>query len=535
MGNQTVDKLRIVNELVHQDPCKALALLRELESTDREDPGVIANVGGLLIDIGNDLRQQDLVREGICRCERAINLLGGSAHLFYNVANGHYSLDKLSKCSTESGHAFNPDDTSLLQAKSYYRLALESEEIDAGLRAQLWVHYGNCLSGLGRCVEAISAYDEALRVDPEHPMAKGNQGVELFHFAHIAGHPILAVDAHRMVGEALASDLLETCGGPVARASFERTERRIAAFLDRCNLAPTVAQNNRASFASEYQESYVEFCARHQLFLNFCLRCRRCERYCRDSLGFSLITDIGDETSFIRLSRVMNEIKERFAFARLLLFQSAQPALDTVPIDELTSYVDNLDYAVHGCRVASVKRAFEGAYDILDKIAHFINDYLSLGIKAGSQLTFTTNRQLWRQGKERTMRPELLQLENWSLYDLYDLARDLDLASDHSECNGYSASLRRLRNALTHEYLVLHVEGISWETKADQARLHADYRVFFDQTIALLQLVRAAIIYLIGFVGQEERKKHQKMTGIVLPMLAHSYDVELFDASLDIE
>lgn len=529
-------ELAVLSDLVIHEPQEALVLLREYDDKCGKDPNFWFNSGGFLIDIGTDLNQLNLVEEGIDRVELAISQAGyDTPNMFYNLANGYSALSNLDRRLKGKDYRLDPDSTPLSQAKYYYRKALKKiDHLNRDFRAQLWVNYGNCLSGLGRAVEAISAYDQALRLFPDHPMAKGNLAVELDHFAQIAEHPIFLLDAHDMLEQVLSDEKLEKCSGVEARRSFEHTRQRIADDISRLGIACSAREEEMApAFPSEYERDYVEFCVHHGLFLNLCLSCCRCGKYARDSVTFSLITDTDDKTSFTRLSRVINEVKERYAFARLLLFQALHPFLDTVSVDSLTTYVDNLDYAVYGIRIASVKLAFESAYNILDKIAHFINDYLELGVKVRTKLTFTTNGWIWRENKSDFLRPELLGLMNYHLFGLYDLARDLDVDFRQPEQDGYWGQLRRTRNSLTHEYLIPHVEGMHWAVEADDAALHLFYTDLVERTIALLQIVRAAVIYLIAFIDLEERKKQQTSSGFIAPMYVTWYDPALFTPALD--
>ena len=531
------EELVALSALVVNEPQKALALLREYDKKYERDPNFWFNSGGFLIDIGDGLGQSNLVLEGIVRIEVVLDRVDyDHPIMFYNVANGYSTLCNLVRRSQGKDYRLDPDDTPLLRAKHYYRRTLEkTDQVSRELHAQLYVNYGNCLSGLGRAVEAISAYDQALQLVPDHPMAKGNLAVELHHFAGIAQYPIFLLDACEMLDQVLSKESLGEYAGVGARQSFEHTRDRIAAEISKLGIDENAREEQKLTSVSPgYVGKYVEFCARHQLSLNFCLNCSRCDRYTKDSLSFSLITDLDDRTSFTRLARVINEIKESYAFARFLLFQAISPSLNTVPIDDLTTYVDNLDYAVYGVRIASLKLAFESAYNVLDKIAHFLNDYLGLGIRSGSKLTFTTNGWIWRKKNSDLLRSELMDLGNQRLLGLYDLARDLDIDNKQPEKDGYWGRLRRIRNSLTHEYLIPHIEGIGWVVEADNESLHLYYTDFIDQTIDLLQLVRAAVIYLIAFIDLEERRKHQAADGFVAPMYTTWYQPALFTPGLDL-
>jgi tetratricopeptide (TPR) repeat protein len=531
------EELAALSALVINEPQKALALLREYDEKYGKDPNFLFNSGGFLIDIGDGLGQSNFVLEGIGRIEVVLDQVGHDhPNMFYNVANGYSTLCNLVRRSQGKGYQLDPDETPLLRAKYYYRRALEKiDQISQDLRAQLWMNYGNCLSGLGRAVEAMSAYDKALRIVPDHPMAKGNLAIELHYFSKIAQSPLFLLDALEMLEQVLSKKNFRDYAGVGARQAFAHTRDQIVAEISKLGIDEVArAEQKPTNVPSGYVGEYVEFCAGHHLSLNFCLSCRRCDRYVEDSLAFSLITDLDDRTSFTRLARVINEIKESYAFARLLLFQAISPPLNTIPIDDLTAYVDNLDYAVYGVRIASLKLAFESAYNILDKIAHFLNDYLKLGVRSGPRLTFTTNGTIWRKKNNNLLRPELMDLNNQHLLGLYDLARDLDIDHKQPENDGYWGQLRHTRNSLTHEYLIPHIEGIGWAVEADNESLHFFYTDFVHQTIDLLQLVRAAVIYLIAFIDLKERRKSQASEGLDAPLYVTWYKPTLFTPGLDL-
>ncbi len=535
MSQISGDELAELNALVDKNPKKALAVLREYDEKYETDPNYQVNSGGFLIDIGEVLGQSNIVLGGIIRIEAVLDQIGCfHPNMLYNVANGYSAMSNLMRRSKGQAYRLEPNDTHLVRAKHYYRRAIEEiDQEDGDIRAQLWVNYGNCLSGLGRTVDAISAYDRALQLVPDYPMAKGNLAIEMHYFARIAHHPIFLLDALEKLNQVLSADNLGPYAGVGARKAFKRKRDEIAAEISELSVDKRERVVERPKLPSGYMGEYLDFCAGHQLFLNFCLSCRRCDRYVKDSLAFSLITDLDDRTTFTRLTRVVNEIKESYAFARLLLFQSLYPSLNIVPIDDLTTYVDNLDYAVYGTRVASLKLAFESAYNVLDKIAHFLNGYLALGVKSGPKLTFTTNGRIWHEKDNDKLRPELLDLNNLHLLGLYDLARDLDIDYNQPENDGYYGQLRRTRNSLTHEYLIPHVEGMGWSVEADDEKLHLFYADLVEQAKDLQRLVRAAIIHLIAFIDLEERRKHQCFDGLVAPMYVPWYDANLFTSALD--
>ena len=148
-----------------------------------------------------------------------------------------------------------------------------------------------------------------------------------------------------------------------------------------------------------------------------------------------------------------------------------------------------------------LKSAFKEAYNILDKIAVFINDYYKLGLTE-DKIYFTS---IWQNDKK--IRDKILKSKNISLYALYDICQDFK--SDHYK------NIQNIRNALVHRKLVIFDSVLTdWDKKDDKHNI--GYDTMLSETINLLRLTKSAIIYLINFVNIEENKK--RSNGLIAPM-----------------
>ena len=300
MKNITQEQLEVLNSLSIIDPQGALELLTEYDQEYLGDINLWLNSGGVLIDIGGDLLKDDLVLEGIKRIESAIEHGRiDNPTIFYNVGNGYSALHNLYSQIDKKKEKYDPDNTPLIKAKQYYRKALEKiDQLNIDLRAQLLVNYGNCLSGLGRSVEALSSYDQALKYVPDHLMAKGNLAVELNYFAGITRHSIFILDAHEMLEEVLTGKKLDSYFSAGTIQSFTNHKNNIAKNIALLGLDHLKKDEQEAlDLSPGFLRDYVEFCSKHQLLLNLCHSCRRCNRYFEDNVTFSLITGLDDKTS----------------------------------------------------------------------------------------------------------------------------------------------------------------------------------------------------------------------------------------------
>jgi tetratricopeptide (TPR) repeat protein len=465
--------------------------------------------------MGAKLRDAALVKEGMAGVELVLNSVSEQfkPRFLYNLANGHLALHDLAK--SVPGFRYDPVDTPLTSAKAAFRTAISGERhIDRALRAKLRVNYANCLSHLGRPLEALAQYDRALSYDPEHAMAWGNLAVEMKRLARIARDSTLYHDAVSAVNEALQGDRLERIGEAHARQPFLKLFETLEGVARQA--VPEEQGGKKPHGKGARLKRYEEFCVTNQLFLNLDALHRRHRSPRVDYLYFPLITGLEDDTTFPRLARVFSEAKECYAGARLLLFEAVDHPYATRGYDELTYIPYNLDYSVHGIRPGKLKAAFTTAYNVLDKLAVFIGRYV--GIVGADRTDF---EHLWVENDEtRKLRCDICRKGNNLLFGLYDMSRDLDPQQ------GHHGRLRRLRNRLTHRYLVLHTESRGlWRTEIDGDEYHIGYREFSEATIELLALVRAAIANSMLYVAIDQAQRNRgsaKRTGVVhVPRCEH--------------
>lgn len=185
----------------------------------------------------------------------------------------------------------------------------------------------------------------------------------------------------------------------------------------------------------------------------------------------------------------------------MLLIQSQFKREDFNNISRRTTFVNTLDYSQFNLYFGLLKSASKEAYNILDKISVFINDYYNLGLSE-DKIYFTT---IWQ--KDKKIRDEILQSKKIRLYALYDIYQDFKA--------GHYKNIQNIRNASTHRKLVIFDSMLTdWDKKDDKHNI--GYDTMLSETINLLRLTKSAIIYLINFVNIEENKKRNN--GLIAPM-----------------
>ena len=206
---------------------KALERLIEFERENSDDKNLIFYKPGFLVDIGNDLRDEKIIREGIDLGEMTLSKTKNNktqAYLRYCLANGHTCLYQLTERMGGAVDRTIPQSENLLQAKYHLLLATDIEIDDPSLKVQLLVNLGNSLDTFGRGIEAIHAYNEALRLSKNFPMAVANRAKALRTFADISDkyRASIYVTAYQDIKSVLDDPKLVQVGGLEAKKAFER-------------------------------------------------------------------------------------------------------------------------------------------------------------------------------------------------------------------------------------------------------------------------------------------------------------------------
>lgn len=507
MGKELADEIALIYSLIDAGKYKdALDELTRIELDCAEDTLFNINRIGLLAEIGQGLRDPALMKRSLT----AISLLDKPEYEKYR-SHIHFELANANMAQYHINRRIPMDvlkDSNMQEAKYHLRKAIMTcDETDSETLVQLWVNYGNCLDTLGRGVEAISAYDHALKIRPNHPMAVGNKAVALLSFANISGEYVseICVKSFEMLKAAIKDDAVL----PLAKNSFQKDAQYVEKILQSYDdelpkeFKHTPHDSNQDS---PLEKCYFGFCSRNGLFLNLHIQDDKCESSMRDSIGLSLILPIEDKTTYPNLANFLNQIKEDYAVARFLLVQSQFKDNRINRISSRTSYTDTLEYCEFNLQIGLLEAAFKEAYGILDKIAGFINTYLSIGLDE-DKVTFDAGsksheRSIW-QNKNGTIRKAISETDNGSLFALYDVFRDFD--------SGHYDSLKKIRNALTHRRLVVHIF-------CNDIEGHIHIEDLKKKAIELMQLVRSAIIYLTNFIRIEENKKRTTSDGPIMPL-----------------
>jgi tetratricopeptide (TPR) repeat protein len=424
------------------------------------------------------------------------------------LANGYFALFNFKKKESNSYGLFQK--TELDIAKDYYLKALKRESIKKDLLCQIYVNLANCLDKKGRVIDALDYYEEVLKLKPNFAMALGNKGRVLADYSIISGEYQSAFlrEAYYLISQALKLRVL-----PVSTCQyFEELLKYIdSLFSDKETLKnPPKYPGYTIQSGSKIEESLIKFCLKNKLYLNICNFCQKCNVAIGDSLYIKeMRTPLGKDFSddiFLKLSGHLNQIKQDFITARFLLFLSRYKELNLKFVDKHVKIIDTLDYRMYNIYIELAKTSFRVFYDVLDKIAYFINDYLNLSVP-DEKISFS---KIWYcniKKENEKIKLEIQKTNNNSLNAIFDIHRDFE------KCGQYY-NLRRTRNALTHRFIkVRMLQGLEDAENMTEVTLA-------NHTFKLARVVRNSIIYLLHFICIEEAKKGRNAKGPAVSLFA---------------
>ena len=420
------------------------------------------------------------------------------ALLYYFEGNAWSALSGLrSKSDEDSAWEWEaPDFERKIVALRCARTSTGFERLSMYRRCQVLTNLGSAMSNVGRLVEAIAYWDEALGLDDSFAMAQGSKGDGLRHYI-----PYLYDDGHQQVYAKLAFENLSRALG--SRLESREIEQHLReAREDLRSLAPPgffdlpVTLPDASLGVTQEELEYRRWCLDHRLFLNPMNDVLDHESVAHDILNLPTLSGPIDELrraqSWIRL---FNAMKQEYVGARLFLYEA-----ETAPAqhfaDREAQFANTLDDTVYGVGLERAKVAFRLAYSVLDKIGFFINDYFELGVDE-RRVSFRT---IWYEG--RNLRPEFVRRRNLTLRGLFWLSKALDARghpSLHGSLDPDAQGLAGLRNALEHRYVRVRSEAEANVHAADgieESEQTLSPEQVHTKALKMLRKARAALTYL---------------------------------------
>jgi tetratricopeptide (TPR) repeat protein len=465
--------------------------LSRISSFQGDEPGARYTLVRLLVSSGQERRSRAILE---CALEAFERLKAKSAPpsdplLYYDMANGYAELYSI---------AVHDEHANVFDCEDVVRRALKYADRAPSSDAWALTNLGSLYDEIGRPLEGLRCYEQALAIDPGFGMAIGNKALAMATLASITSYPVAhLIHAHQLYREAFThAESLEEAGVEGSLETLRQHDAAIVKYLTDIGQADHLADDLRHepyddSSLSDFVRFSTRFCLQHDLYLNTHLVDRTASASVGDEIIPPLITRTGEGDERGRVDDIMyrlNEIIESYITARMALVQSQYVCDDFSAISEQTTLVNLLDYSVSNIYVGHLKGAYKEAFSALDKIAILLNHYLGLGIPEERCYYRTVWYEHDADGVPVDPRvvAQTVKDQGWRLLGLYLL---------HHELGGKYADVR---NVLTHRYLRVYkaVEG---------PRGTYLFENLTTITTEVLHKVKCAIVYVSLFIQSKER------------------------------
>ena len=475
----------------------------------KSNPLLTYSFSGLLINAGVQLKDKELVSEGVNYLSKNLKELSTqktyAPGAYYNLANGFNALFDFERRNNKYYSLFIK--TELEQAKFNYLKALKCDFNKSLLRSQIWVNLGNVYYDIGRVVDALDCYDKAITSKPDHGMAYVNKGRALYYFAWFSEkqRSSFVKEAHILIKKGLDLGIYKGAI-PFYQDLIIKIEKHFKnkemLNIDKANIGIQIKAKTR------FESYLINFCLKNKLYLNVCSFCQKCDQAIGDPETIEkLISSIKNKNNVDNLYphffSYINQIKQDYITARFLFVFSQYTGININFVDNKVRLIDTLDYRHYNIRVELLKSSFVNFYNVLDKIACFIKEYLKLDYGSQKNVYFS---DVWYKGlrSEYGVHGKIAETKNIFLNALYNMHRDIE--------DGQQDKLKGIRHKLTHSFL-----NIYWMAGMEDKKM-TDMTLFED-TLELARIVRNAVIYLLKFVYVEETKKEKGKKDLILPMV----------------
>ena len=469
----------------------ALARVPEIDAFESDNSAMVRVLKGtLLADIADDLADAECANKALLLLKSVEpERLPGTArpkHL-YNLGKSHDVCYALKKIPASVSRSLDAD---FGEAKRCYRAAMAFGSPSPKSRAALYTNYGILLRTVGRHVEEIEAYDEALKAVPDFAMALWHKAKGLCWYSRLVERPTkrsALLEAWDLIRRSLDAGL---------EPGHQTKARKELAELERILKEPKVPSHKHSEHIahSDVEAKYIKFCVDNRLYLHPC-PVHIHEAY-QDPLSVRFPTSTKNEFLELR-SDALALIKQEYIAARFLLFsyRLQQPDLSFV---DRGSYLPSLREGSGQIYIQLLILSFRAAFAILDKIAFFLNKFCKLGEKE--------DRVYFRE--ELFLADKVLRRE-FAKYDGPQLAALFDLACEFSKDQPLYP-LRDLRRKLEHRCMtVRRVQDSAKENNASALEDRLTHQKaadeltdneLYENAVCLLRAVRAAVFYLFYFV-----------------------------------
>lgn len=351
---------------------------------------------------------------------------------------------------------------------------------------------GNSMQFVGRYVESISNFYNALSIAKNFAMASLNLSYALFTYGSLQIKPH-EVKCYFNAGHHYYSQAVDNKYNLENESYLDRIPITQFGRFDQESITECLVKPFELNLLEEEEIAYRSYIAGTRLFLEPCADIIVGSPCFFDSLTLPLVAgESAEQDEFICLFNLM---KQEYAVSRYIwycttvedapLFPLAEREIDLVSTGEL--YVLNANEMF-------LRNSFKTTYSIFDRIGFFINHYFKVGLK-GRDISF---KNIWNKA------PNPIDVNlNPMLKAIYWLQKDFFEEDKINLTSPNAIRMSKMRNDMEHNYL------LSIERRTSRKASITNYTTSYEigcNTERLLKLARECLIYLSLAVGFEKKK-----------------------------
>jgi hypothetical protein len=473
----------------------------------------------LKIDNGCDEENATALKEAISEIDQLLLSSQNSDNplLHYYRANAYSGLRLLDPHYNAFAWIQHETSEEILSLRNAYKSPI-FKDLHAIRQCQILTNLGNALNRVGRPIDALSSWDEALKIQPRFAMAAGNRANGLSHFSaalYDPGHQCIFLDeAIKGFKNALQDEAIwDSDHAESIAEQFEAKLHDIEQYVQKACDLETFHPDDFSIGETPEEQEFNLWRLKNRLFINPLndLNDWPVAAYDVFHLPSHTYDTYDDEPRFVRY---FDHLKQEYAAACVLLWEGIVRDQELHIADRSTLAFETGDYQVSSIHLEKQKAALRLAYSLLDKCAVFINDYFQLGKKP----EYVSFRNVWFSDRERTKLSKKIPEHNWRLRGLYSLSLDVYDDTLKEITSPLAVRVNDVRNAAEHRFLNIY-EFMKPQTKFAACE-HISTDELYQLSLHVIRLARSAIIGLSLSVHHHERFIKPEIEGIKFPFLS---------------
>lgn len=386
---------------------------------------------------------------------------------------------------------------------------------------QICYHYSKGLMNIGRTIEALDILKKMIESDDVfYQMKEPEIGWGLIMYsAQLTSETDRAYCIYH--GHQKLKRFIETEKDPHLQSLYKKPFSQAQKMNEQLQMKDVTFESKGTKFTGK-EKIYRKWCAENALFINGSNDIDVSTMIEKDAF-FYHESSFPNETNRFRSKffiDFLNSLSQEFITIRWLLFDTLNQPKDKMNFAEDEFLREIQGPNVYSVRTDLLKTVYRMSYSIFDKIAYFLNHYLSLNVDNHK----TNLNSIWfmNEDSKKPLKDIFKRKKNDPLKALYWLSRDIYGYDKINEKSSFVYKANYLRNMMEHSYLQIteipesilnHESGITLNLDSFKAAIgnfqshNLSIGELEEVTLEITKKTRNALLYLKYAIDIEESRK----------------------------